>query len=55
VYVSGTSANDDDEAAEPVIVSEDEASTRYEGAADGWLDATLVPGGATQCVQIVEV
>lgn len=38
VYVSGTSANEDDEAAEPMTAAEDEAATRYETVAEGRLD-----------------
>ena len=42
VYVRGTSANEVDEAPEPVIVAEDEAATRYETVADERLDMTPV-------------
>lgn len=38
MYVSGTSANEDDEAAESISVDEDGAATRYETVADGRLD-----------------
>lgn len=42
MYVSGTSANEDDEGVDSITVAEDEAATRYETVADGRLDITPV-------------